>query len=237
MKCTTSETYLHGTGFVGCGQRRIFFTTVFLVCSAAAFSLASRNAHAQNAFQKSNLVSDISGLAANTDTNLVNPWGITSSSTSPFWVADNGKGLSTVYNGTGTLQSLVVTVPPPGGSSGRSAPTGVAYNGGSSFQVAGNPARFIFATADGVIAAWQPALATTAVRMVDNSAIGAIYKGLAIANTASGDFLYAANFKNGTIDVFDSNFAPVTVPGAFTDPILPSGYAPFACFPSRAAKP
>ena len=198
------------------------------IALVAGLSLASGNVSAQNAFLKLNLVSDISGLAANTDTNLVNPWGITSSSTSPFWVADNRKGLSTLYDGSGVPQSVIVTVPPPSGASGPSAPTGVAYYAGASFQIAaGTPARFIFATANGVIAAWNPASGTTALRMVDNSVSGAVYKGLAIAVTASGDFLYAANFHSGTIDVFNSSFSPTTVAGNFTDPVIPAGYAPF----------
>lgn len=208
-------------------MRRNFPLTTFLACAVVALSLLPWNAMAQNTFLRSNLAADIYGLAANTDTNLVNPWGITSSSTSPFWVADNRKGLSTVYDGGGAPQSIVVTIPAAAGSSGRSAPTGVVFNDGSSFQISGNPARFIFATADGVIGAWEAASGTTALRMVDNNAIGAVYKGLALASTASGDLLYAANFKTGGIDVFNGNFAPVFLPGTFTDPILPAGYAPF----------
>jgi uncharacterized protein (TIGR03118 family) len=236
MKSTYSDNSLHlprpappsgAMGFAGHGQRGVFSATTFLACSAVALSLVCRDVRAQNMVLRSNLVSDIAGLAANTDTNLVNPWGIASSSTSPFWVADNAKGLATAYDGSGALQSLMVRVPSPAGSSGRSGPTGVAFYGGSSFQFTGNPARFLFATADGVIAAWHPALGSSAVRVVDNGSIGAVYKGLAIASTASGDFLYAANFKNGSIDVFDGHFAPVALAGSFTDPILPSGYAPF----------
>jgi uncharacterized protein (TIGR03118 family) len=229
MKILLSDTSLHSPGFAAHDWRRVFSTTALLLCAAAALSLTSWNVRAQNVFQRINLVSDIPGLATNTDTNLANPWGIASSSTSPFWVADNARGLSTLYDGSGTPQSLVVTVPPAGGDSGRSAPIGVAFNAGTSFQIAsGAPARFIFATANGTIAAWNPAVdATHALRMVDHSSSGAVYKGLAIASTASGDFLYAANFRNASIDVFGSDFAPVALAGSFTDPVLPAGYVPF----------
>ena len=209
-----------------CGRMQCRATSLGILSCAlvAAFSLGSGSVAAQNAFLKVNLVSDISSLAANTDTNLVNPWGIAASSTSTFWVANNRKGLSTLYDGSGAPQSLVVTVPPPSGP-GPSAPTGVAYYGGTSFQISpGNPARFIFATADGTISAWNPASGTSAIQMIIGTAI---YKGLAIASTGSGDFLYAANFKNGTIDVFNGNFAAAALAGSFTDPVLPSGYAPF----------
>jgi uncharacterized protein (TIGR03118 family) len=167
------------------------------------------------------LTSDLSGVAANTDPNLVNPWGIAFSATSPLWIADNGAGLSTLYNGLGqpfpTPTPLVVTIPTEGGGTPPSSPTGVVFNATGSF----GGASFIFATEEGVIAAWSNG--TTAIREVDNSASGAVYKGLAIAGTT----IYAADFHNGRIDAFDGNFAPVSPAGGFTDPSLPSGYAPF----------
>jgi len=160
--------------------------------------------------------------AAKVDPNLVNPWGISQSSTSPFWVSDNGTGLSTLYNSSGTPQALVVTV--PGGN-----PTGQVFNGGSNFQVGpGQPARFIFATEAGIISGWNPgANPTNAIKEVDNSASGAIYKGLAIDDPTAGTKLYAADFGNGKIDAFDGSFQPVSLSGSFTDPNLPAGYAPF----------
>jgi uncharacterized protein (TIGR03118 family) len=110
---------------------------------------------------------------------------------------------------------LIVTIPPPGAS----APTGQVFNGSASFGAA----PFIFATEDGTIAAWNGG--TTAA--IKASVVGAVYKGLAIGNNGSGDFLYATNFNAGTINVFDSNFSQVSLSGAFTDPNLPLGYAPF----------
>jgi uncharacterized protein (TIGR03118 family) len=183
---------------------------------------------------QTNLVSNLSGVAAHQDPNLVNAWGLTSSSTSPFWVADNGTGLSTLYNTAGTPLSLVVTIPPPAGSPAGTvaAPTGTVFNGTTDFVVSNGttsgPSRFIFATEDGTIAGWNPTVDPThAILAVDNSGSDAIYKGLAIGSTATGNFLYATNFHAGTVDVFDGSFHPTTLAGSFTDPTLPDGFAPF----------
>jgi uncharacterized protein (TIGR03118 family) len=178
-----------------------------------------------NAFVQTNLVSDIPGLAAHTDSNLVNPWGIAFTPTSPFWISDNHTGLSTLYNGGGTPLGLVVTIPPPGGGSPPAAPTGAVFNGSSSSSF--NHDLFLFATEDGTIAGWRGALGTTAELLVDNSGAVAVYKGIALGTNGSGDMLYAANFNAGTIDVFNSSFVPVTPSGGFLDPTLPAGYAPF----------
>lgn len=174
-------------------------------------------------FTQINLVSDIPGLAAVTDPALVNPWGMAASTTSPIWVSDNGTGVSTLYNGAGTPQPLVVTLPPPPGGTGPASPTGQVFNGSADFHAD----RFIFATEDGTLSGWRPSLSTNAEVVVDNSAADAIYKGLALGSNAAGTFLYAANFHAGTIDVFDAGFATVTPSGSFTDPGLPTGYAPF----------
>jgi uncharacterized protein (TIGR03118 family) len=195
---------------------------------AAVILLALAPVAAATDYAVTNLVSDIPGLAAYTDPNLVNPWGFTASPTSPFWVANNGTGVATLYNGSGQPQPLVITVPPAAGGASPSSPTGVAFNSGTGFEVQpGSPARFLFATEDGTISGWSSVSITSAVRLVDNSAGGADYKGVAIGSGASGTFLYAANFAAGTIDVFNSVFAPTALAGGFTDPILPSGYAPF----------
>jgi uncharacterized protein (TIGR03118 family) len=175
-------------------------------------------------YVQSNLVSDgsVGSVPANfSDQYLVNPWGIAYSATSPFWVANNGTGVATQYRSDGTPQSLVVTISPPPGGPGPAKPTGQVFNGSADFN--GN--RFIFATGDGTIAAWASGTATTL--QVDNSVSGAVYTGLALGNNGLGNFLYAANFHSGAIDVFDSAFGPVTVSGGFTDPNLPAGYAPF----------
>lgn len=185
-------------------------------------------------FQQVNLVSNIPGLALQTDPDLVNAWGISHSATSPFWISDNGKGLSTLYNSAGTKLGLVVTIPPPAGSpAGTTAkPTGQVFNTTTDFAVTNGttsaPSRFIFATEDGTISGWNPTVDPThAILGADNSASGAIYKGLALGANASGNFLYAANFHAGTIDVFDKNFNQVQLAGSFSDPNIHSGFAPF----------
>jgi uncharacterized protein (TIGR03118 family) len=204
--------------------------------SGAAFAKASSGS--QGFYQQTNLVSDLPNVAKFQDPNLVNPWGLSHSSTSPWWVSDNGTGVSTLYNGQGQAfplgSPLVVTIPPPAGSPAgtTAAPTGNVFNGTSGFVVTeggkSGPSFFIFATEDGTIAGWNPTVDMThAVLAVDNSASGAIYKGLAIGSNGSGAFIYATNFHAGTIDVFDSNFAPATLSGSFTDPRIPIGYAPF----------
>jgi uncharacterized protein (TIGR03118 family) len=149
---------------------------------------------------------------------------MSASTGSPWWVSDNGTGVSTLYNGnTGMPQSLVVTIPPT-----PSAPTGQVFNSTPSFKIGGvTKASFIFATEDGTIAAWNGAQGTTAALEVDNSPSGAIYKGIAIGSVGSDDFLYAADFHGGKIDVFDGNFGSTSAPGGFLDPTLPAGFAPF----------
>src|SRR5207247_10472083 len=180
-------------------------------------------------YVQNNLVSDVAGMADVTDPNLVNPWGIASSPTGPFWVADNGAGVSTVYDTVGNPfpagSPLIVTIPPaPGSAPGtKGTPTGMVFNGSSDFVVPGTTGAsiFIFATEDGTISGWNSSDGTTAVLAVNNSSplplIGAVYKGLAIGSNATGNFLYATNFRGDTIDVFDKNFAPATLSGSFTD--------------------
>jgi uncharacterized protein (TIGR03118 family) len=123
---------------------------------------------------QTNLVSSIPGVGTNPtnpqDAQLINSWGLARSTTSPWWVADNGTGVATIYNGAGTKQGLVVTIPPPMGGSPPSAPTGVVFNGTSDFMLGGSPAIFIFVTEDGTIAAWNGG--TTATIVVDNSKKG-----------------------------------------------------------------
>src|SRR6266568_3491354 len=179
-------------------------------------------------YTQHNLVSDGAVPADLVDTDVVNAWGLVSGPTTPWWIADNGTGRTTLYNvGTGAIQATF-TVPGAGGQQGT--PTGVVFNGGAGFVVSnggtGSPsaARFIFAAEDGTISGFRGA---PIVITVDNSASGAVYKGLALARTTTGDFLYATNFHAGTVDVFNSTFHPVTMPDAFTDPDLPAGYAPF----------
>ena len=172
-------------------------------------------------YQQTNLVSDVPGLAAVTDSHLVNPWGLTSSGASPWWVADNATGLSTLYTGAGQIVPLVVTVPPPVGGVPPSAPTGVVFNGTSDF----GGAIFIFVTENGTISGWSGG--TNAI-LKFTSPVRAVYKGATIGQNNGAKFLYVANFFNGSVDVFDTDYVPVTLPaGAFNDAQIPSGFAPF----------
>jgi uncharacterized protein (TIGR03118 family) len=151
------------------------------------------------------------------DPNLVNPWGLVSSPTSPWWPANNGTNTSTIVPATGAVNNTVAHV--PGG------PTGIVWNGtAGAFPMTGGMASFIFNTEAGGIWAWRNA-AQDAIQMASHA--GAVYKGLAIATVATGPRLYAADFHNAAVDVFDAQWQPVTAPGGFADPDLPAGYAPY----------
>jgi plastocyanin len=146
-------------------------------------------------YRQTNLVSEVAGLAQITDANLVNSWGIAHPPTGSWWVADNGMGVSTLYNGTGVPfpvgSPLVVTIPP-----GGSTPTGIVFNSLPEFNVTpGNPARFIFVTEDGTIAAWNSTVDPTNATLKVNNSPGAVYKGATIARNGNADFLYVANFE------------------------------------------
>jgi uncharacterized protein (TIGR03118 family) len=204
---------------------------LWLPVAIAAMLAGAVPSEAQH-YTRTDLTQDAPGVSATavkTDPNLVNPWGLSRTSGSPWWVSDNGTGLSTLYDGTGAPQSLVVTIPPPAGSNGTAAPTGTVYNYTTAFNVApGTPAIFLFVTEDGSISGWNPSVSlTNAVRVVDRSKV-AEYKGLALAMTNGGPRLYATNFISGKIEVFDGSFHRVALPGTpFTDSRLPADFVPF----------
>ena len=188
--------------------------------------------HSQQ-YHRVNLVSDIAGVALRTDANLVNPWGIAFLENSPVWIANNGTGTSTLYLGDGTpapspAAPLVVTI--PGATMGSpSAPTGLVANTTTSFVVSANgksgSSIFIFATEDGTIAGWSPAVDLhNAIQVVNNSTSGAVYKGLASGASGGKDFLFATNFHDGVVEIYDASFQFVK---SFTDATVPLGYAPF----------
>src|SRR6266851_8655610 len=216
-----------------------FRTVVLGLAFASALPLLS--AHAEtNSYKQTNLVSDMAGMAPNTDSKLVNPWGIAFIPGNPFWISDNNSGFTTLYDQNGALNGSF-TVPPPNGSSNPATPTGiVAPSSGMTFSVNGQPALFIFDTEDGTISAWTGGASITLV--VDNSAIpsaatGAVYKGLALIKNTTGSFLLATNFRSGKVEVYDTGFKQTQIlgAGAFNDPALPAvpagsmspGYAPF----------
>ncbi len=172
------------------------------------------------AVSQTNLVSNIPGVAANTDPSLKNPWGISFGGSTPFWISDNGTGVATLYDGAGAKVPLTVSIPGAGGAAG--VPTGQVFNGSSGF----NGDLFIFAGEDGIVSGWRMSLGTTAEVLADHSAGDAVYKGIAISTSGSNSYLYAADFHNGRIDVIGSTGAPALT-GNFTDPNAPAGYAPF----------
>jgi uncharacterized protein (TIGR03118 family) len=193
----------------------LIFAITFFV-SAPAFA---------QSYVQTNLVSDIPGRAPTTDHLTVNPWGLTRSAMSPWWIADNGTGVSTIYNGAGVAAQnppgvqFVVNIPTAPGRSGTATPTGTVFNGTAD-------AVFVFATEDGTISAWAPPGFNAVIR-VDHSST-AIYKGLTRASFGGANYLYAANFHAGTVEVFDSSFNPFSFSAtAFKDSSIPAGFAPF----------
>ncbi len=190
-------------------------------CAVVVMFCASTASFAQ--YQLTNLDSNQVGQARHIDPLLVNGWGLARAATSPFWVADQGSGWSTLYNGLGIKQGLEVEIPSASGS-GTGSPTGIVFNGSADFQVKGKSAPFIFATLDGTISAWSPGNDPNNSIIVVPAAGGASYTGLAITSNASGNFLFAADIANNKVDMFDGTF---TLVKSFTDTSLPAGFAPF----------
>src|SRR5256886_1637941 len=175
------------------GYKACVSVGILLAVVICASSLANASSY-KPAF----LTADQSGFAPNTDPNLINPWGISFSSTGPFWVSDNNSGLSTIYNGTGKPQSLVVTIPPVGGAT-SGTPTGTVFNGTTGFVVSKNgksaPAAFLFDSEDGSISGWSPTVdATNAVVAGGNPGVRVGYKAWETAKKCTGDFLFGRNF-------------------------------------------
>jgi uncharacterized protein (TIGR03118 family) len=184
-------------------------------------------------FVQANLVSDIAGLAAVTDPQLINPWGLTASAKGPFWVSDNQTGFSTLYDGSGNKQGLVVTIPSaPGSPFSHPTPTGTVFNtdtNAGDFNVTAqgqtSASIFLFATLDGTISGWN-GMGTDAI--VAFQSAGSIFTGLAIdtSQSAGNTLLYAADWGKGTVTVLNGQFQQVDQ-GAFQDSAIPSGFRPF----------
>ncbi len=193
----------------------------FALAAVAVLTAPCAAAVSPNRYTVTPLVSNNGVPGTVVDANLVNAWGLVAGPATPWWVADNGADLSTLYNATGAKRALEVGV--------AGAPTGLVFNCDStSFRVGSSNAGalFIFATEGGTIAGWHPSLGTVAQVKVDSSGAGAVYKGLAIASTATGLQLYATDFANARVDVINTTWAVQTT-GGFVDPSLPAGYAPF----------
>ena len=199
------------------------------LAGAGLLAIQAGSAQAQG-FAVTNLVSDGSVPARTIDPNLINPWGITSAPLpigSPFWVSDNNAGFSTLYSGPGGKVPLNVAIPQWDGTPGGS-PDGVVFNGSGGFNVSGGgktgSSVFLFSTEDGTIQGWAPSVNFTSTEIAVNNFPGAVYKGLAIASTPMGSVIYAANFRGGDVEMYNSSFGLVT---SFTDPNVDPGYAPF----------
>jgi uncharacterized protein (TIGR03118 family) len=190
------------------------------VLLAALGLLASGTALGQ--YKMTKLVSNLPKGSKHQDTQMINAWGMAYGPGNPFWIADAGSGLSTLYDGTGVKQTLVVTIPTATGT-GVGSPTGMVYNASSEFQIMNWTSAFIFATLDGTISGWSHFEPNNALIAVNNSKSGTSYTALAITNKPSGNRIYAADFNNNKVDVYDGKFKFVT---SFTDHSLPAGFAP-----------
>jgi uncharacterized protein (TIGR03118 family) len=231
--------------------------TLLRSCASTAWALLiSATCFAQH-YTQTNLVSNMSGVAPVTDPQLINPWGLSRGSGSPWWVSDQVTGLSTLYNGSGAKQGLIVTIPPADPTNKNTptgTPTGTIFNGSQTdFLLApGKPAVFLFSTIDGAIVGWNPAVAlaqgatppSTNAVVVVKTTDGSSYTGLTSAFIDSKRFLYAANFTKGRVDVYDSTFQAVRhskkdsngdsshgdslfAENFFVDESLPAHYVPF----------
>ena len=190
-------------------RRSFLVGLALLVVSSAAFAQYTATTLVKN-------------TGKNGDKQLINPWGMAYAPGAPFWLSDAGSGLSTLYDGSGTKQGLIVTIPSASGT-GLGSPTGIVYNGSSQFKIMTWTSLFLFATLDGTISGWSNFEPSTALIAVNNSSKGAVYTGLAITSHASGNMIYAADFANNKVDVYDGNFKFVK---SFTDTALPAGFAP-----------
>jgi uncharacterized protein (TIGR03118 family) len=192
------------------------------VLGAMALAIVPASFSQQTSYKQTNLTANTAGVAAHTDAQLSNPWGISFVPGDVFWIANNNGGTSTTYDAQGNKQTITAGIPVAATNPcNPGCPTGTVANQSTDF----GGALFLFDTEDGILASWNGTL--NALTKVDNSAASAVYKGLALVNNTAGNFLLAANFRSGKIDVFDHNFAPATLSGGtFTDPNLPAGYAP-----------
>jgi len=195
-----------------------------------AMRVRSTVAASVTSFKVDNLIGSKGSGGKKKDSHMINPWGTTfiAAATTPFWINDEGTGVSELIDGKGKIMKALPFVTIPGATAGSTGkPTGIVGNATGQFPIPGSTsALFIFATEDGTIAGWNESLGATATTIITNSS--EVYTGLALANNGSANLLYAANNKApGSIDVFDSNFTPTTTTGGFVDPNLPAGFTPY----------
>ena len=198
---------------------------LILLIAITGCNKASTSTSAPATYQQVNLVADSAGYGtARIDPYLNNAWGIAIGPTGALWIASNHKGLSTVYDRNGIQLMTPVNIP-LGLNANGSSPAGVVYNTTSSFIIplTAQVSKFIFSTEDGIISAWSSG--TSAITVVDKSASGKVYKGIAMATSGTSNYVYATDFHNGKVDAFDGAFYSVGMP--FLDPTIPAGFAPF----------
>jgi uncharacterized protein (TIGR03118 family) len=204
-------------------RRRVAIIAALIICGIAVASMFARGSRQPNSYAVHMLVSDQPARARSADTKLVNAWGVAASPTGPWWTSNEASATSTLYDSEGRKQSLTVSV--------AGGPTGVVYYGGKGFKVAArgasDPARFVYACEDGMLRAWTPTVPTSwsteAVVVADAAEEAAVFRGIAI----EGQRIYATDFHNARVDVFDSHWRRVRRPGAFVDRSIPDWYAPF----------
>lgn len=198
------------------------FCRNFFVASVLGLMVLLGSGTSLAQYKKTNLVSNLPTGAKHQDTQLQNGWGLAYAPGNPFWLSDENSGLSTLYDSAGVKQSLVVTIPTASGT-GVGSPTGIVYNGSQEFKIMTWVSAFIFCTLDGTISGWSHFSPNAALIGVNNSGSGASYTGLAITSKPTGNRIYAADFNNNKVDVYDGKFKFVT---SFTDHNLPAGFAP-----------
>jgi uncharacterized protein (TIGR03118 family) len=202
---------------------RVAVVAAFVLAGLAVGSIFALGSGPRNAYVVRGLVSDEHRRAAHVDSRLVNAWGLASSPTGPWWTSNEASATSTLYSAEGRKQLLTVSV--------EGGPTGIAYYGGKGLRISADgrsdPARFVYACEDGMLRAWTPtvprAWSTQAIVVVDEAAEAAVFRGVAIA----GERVYATDFHNARIDVYDARWQRVRRPGAFVDRAVPEWYAPF----------
>ncbi len=209
-------------------QKPMLLNIAVIVAALCITTVACKKSSTSSmpSYAQTNLVADTGGYnAARVDTNLDNPWGIAIGPTGVFWIANNHSGSTSVYNGTGGQVLANVGIPLQGVANGAS-PSGVVYNSTTNFIIPANgqASKFIYVTEDGIVSAWNTGDSTIAV--ADRSAANAVYKGIAIANDGTANFIYVADIHNAKVDVFDQSFNYVTNK-PFVDPSMPAGFAPF----------
>jgi uncharacterized protein (TIGR03118 family) len=204
----------------------IISTAVITIFGIAIVSCKKNNSSSPASYQQTNLVADTAGYgAARIDTSLDNPWGIAIGPTGAIWIAVNHSGATVIYDGSGNQLLAMIGIPLDTIANGAS-PSGVIYNGTSNFIIpgTGQPAKFIYVTEDGIVSAWNSG--ATTITVADRSAANAVYKGVAMANDGTANFIYAADLHNAKVDVFDQSFNYVSTK-VFSDPGIPAGFAPF----------